>query len=85
MLLRIFGISRGQTAAGCRRPFAPLCAQTWTTTAVAYLTEADLLTSKKSEVLSGGKGATSSDSPAQNQTQSESRGEERETLRSSLA
>jgi hypothetical protein len=57
-------ISRGQTATGCRRPFAPLCAQTWTTTAVAYLTEADLLTSKKSEVLSGGKGATSSDSPA---------------------
>eukprot|EP00435_Cladocopium_sp_Y103_P060235 s675_g22.t1 len=46
--------SRGQTA---------LSAQSWTTTALAYLKEAGLLTSKKSEVLSQGKSAGSEDGP----------------------
>jgi len=40
-------LSRGQTATGARRPFAPLCAQTWTTTALAYMKEADVLYSIK--------------------------------------
>ena len=51
-------INRGQTATGSKRPFAPMAPQTWTTTALAYLKEADLLTSKKSEVLGNQKTAT---------------------------
>eukprot|EP00435_Cladocopium_sp_Y103_P002286 s824_g1.t1 len=43
-------LSRGQTATGARRPFAPLCAQSWTTTALAYMKEADVLQSKRVEL-----------------------------------
>ena len=56
-------LSRGQTATGARRPFAPLCAQTWTTTALAYMKEADVLYSKRTELLGGGgKGSSGADS-----------------------
>ena len=48
-------ISRGQTATGSKRPFAPMCSQSWTTTALAYIKEAELLSSKKTEMLGGQK------------------------------
>eukprot|EP00435_Cladocopium_sp_Y103_P063089 s196_g24.t1 len=55
-------LSRGQTATGSRRPFAPLCVPAWTTTALAYMKEAEVLQTKKSEVLGGNpKGASASD------------------------
>ena len=47
-------INRGQTATGSKRPFAPLCSQAWTTTALAYMKEAEILQGKRSELLGGG-------------------------------
>ena len=44
-------LNRGQTAVGTKRPFAPLCAQNWTTTALAYLKEAEVLQGKRSDLL----------------------------------
>ena len=57
-------LSRGQTATGTRRPFAPLCVPSWTTTALAYMKEAEVLQTKKAEVLGPSKNAGSSDDPA---------------------
>lgn len=56
-------LSRGQTATGARRPFAPLCAPSWTTTALAYMKEAEVLQTKKAEVLGSNKSAGSTDDP----------------------
>ena len=56
-------LSRGQTATGARRPFAPLCAQAWTTTALAYMKEAEVLTNKRTELLNNPKASSSSGDP----------------------
>ena len=45
-------ISRGQSATGSRRPFAPLSAQSWNTVALAYMKEAEVLLGKRTELLS---------------------------------
>ena len=44
-------LSRGQTATGSRRMFAPMCPQSWTTTALAAMKEAEVLQNKKTEFL----------------------------------
>ena len=46
-------ISRGQTATGARRPFAPLSTQSWNTVALAFMKEAEILQGKRSELLDG--------------------------------
>ena len=46
-------LNRGQTAVGAKRPFAPLCTQGWTTTALAYLKEAEVLQGKRQDLLGG--------------------------------
>ena len=45
-------ISRGQSATGSSRPFAPLRAQTWNTVALAFMKEAEVLQGKRAELLS---------------------------------
>ena len=57
-------LNRGQTATGARRPFAPLCPHQWTTVALAYLKEAEVLQGKRSEVLGGGKNAQAEEGAA---------------------
>ena len=44
-------LSRGSSATGSRRPFAPLAAQSWTTTSLAYMKEAEVLNNKRTELM----------------------------------
>ena len=44
-------LARGQTATGARRPFAPLCRQSWATTALAYIKESEILYTKRTEAV----------------------------------
>lgn len=48
-------LNRNQVAAGGRKPFGALCAQTWATTALAYIKENEILFNKRFEAT-GSKG-----------------------------
>ena len=56
-------LNRSQTATGARRPFAPLCSPSWATTALAYMKEAEVLQTKRLEVLGAKGGGTTEGSP----------------------
>ena len=56
-------LNRGQTAVGTKRPFAPLCTQGWTTTALAYMKEAEVLQGKRQDLLGGKHQATDDSRP----------------------
>ena len=68
-------ISRGHTATGSKRPFAPMCPHSWTTTALAYIKEAELLNTKKAEIL-GGRKLRPTNQPPQSLRQNESQAKE---------
>lgn len=59
-------LSRGQSATGGRRPFAPLCVPSWTTAALAYMKESEVLQSKKGELVGAPSRAAGSEDAAPN-------------------
>ena len=56
-------ISRGQTATGAKRPFSPLCSPSWVTTALAFMKEAEVLQTKRQEILGAKSPAGQEDAP----------------------
>eukprot|EP00435_Cladocopium_sp_Y103_P019666 s4341_g4.t1 len=57
-------LNRSQTATGARRPFAPLCSPSWATTALAYMKEAEVLQTKRQELLGAKPAGTSDGTPS---------------------